>query len=57
MQKEDREATQEHAIFGVLITYCGQMLTPDTVDAMMRAIRAEMRSGPCAWAFANTEDA
>lgn len=47
----EREATQQFAIFNVLVTHCGERLTPDIVDKIRDEIVAEMRTGPTAWAF------
>lgn len=50
------EATQDHAILGVLINYCGQNLSGDLVEKIASDIRKEMRNGPCAWAFSKVTD-
>lgn len=48
---EDTVASQHSAIFDVLVRNCGQVLTPDNVDAIMAEMDHEMRHGPFSWAF------
>lgn len=47
----DRESTQDFAVFDILVNNCGQNLTPALIDNMRDMMKWQMREGPCAWAF------
>jgi len=48
---DDKRATQEHLIDSVLISYCGETLTPDKVEQIAKEIKGEMKAGAVSWAF------
>jgi hypothetical protein len=48
---KDKFATQEFAIMNILVSHCGQNLTPDNIEKIMAEIKQEMREGACAWSF------
>lgn len=54
--KGDVVATQEFAIRNILISHCGDRLTPEMVDRIASEIINEMRHGGCAWAFEPRDD-
>jgi hypothetical protein len=45
------KATREFAIRDIMISHCGENLTPDNVDKIAAEILAAIEIGPCAWAF------
>lgn len=47
----DAEATRNFEIRNILTAHCGERLTPDKVDEIIRQIEVSMKEGPCAWAF------
>jgi hypothetical protein len=44
-------ATRAFFIRRVLTGHCGELLTPDRVEAIVAQIVAGMETGGCAWAF------
>jgi hypothetical protein len=51
-----RAATQESTILFALVSHCGKVLTPDTIDKIVADLVKEMRDGPTAWAFSPQND-
>jgi hypothetical protein len=49
--ESDRQATQTHAIFDVLMRHTGEPLSPANIGKIIGEINVEMREGPCSWAF------
>ena len=47
----DAKATRIFEVRNVLTGHCGERLTPDKVDEIVREIEAAMETGGCAWAF------
>lgn len=52
----DRDATQEFEIRNILANHCGERLSPDKVEQIVREIVDAMRTGPCSWAFKQGTD-
>jgi len=50
----NREKTQIFEIRRILISYCGQYLSPDNVDKISNEIEQSIKNGPCSWAFKQT---
>ena len=50
-KSNDKRATQEHLISDVLISHCGETLTPDKVEQIAKEIKGEMKAGAVSWAF------
>ena len=51
----DRESTRQFAIRNVLTNHCGQVLTPNILDSIVRELQEEIEKGPCSWAFIREE--
>jgi hypothetical protein len=51
MEDSDREATQLFQLRSILIGHCGEILTPNKVDAIFLEIKDAITQGPCSWAF------
>ena len=51
MRKSERESTQEFTVRNVLVDYCGQKLTGDTIERIVQKLTKEMKDGPTSWAF------
>ena len=49
--ENDKRGTQILAIQNILIDYFMDRLTHDKIDEIMKKIKDEIKSGPCAWAF------
>lgn len=52
----NREATQEFAIRNVLVGRCGEKLTPDTIERIVREIMQEVTKGSTNWAFSEEKE-
>ena len=48
---KDAEATREFQIFNILVTYCGQTLTPNKVDEIREAMNRGMKDPSVSWCF------
>ena len=44
-------ATREFTIRDIMISHCGESLTPNNVDKIAAEILAAIQSGPASWAF------
>jgi hypothetical protein len=51
-----REETQHFAVRTVITGHCGELLTPAKVDQILTELEAEMRAGPCSWAFGKGDE-
>ena len=51
MNYTDQEETQHFAMFNVLVSYCGKVLSHDLINEIRDKLIVEMREGPCSWAF------
>ncbi len=43
--------TRRFAVMNILISHCGQKLTPELIEAIVEEMQKEMNDSPCAWAF------
>jgi len=48
---EDKRRTQESVVASVLMSHCGDGLTPEVIKRIIQDIVGEMRAGACSWAF------
>lgn len=45
------QATREFEVRNILVRHCGEMLSPDKIDAVAKEFFEAMSTGPCAWSF------
>ena len=49
--QEDYHETQRFTIWSILVSHCGQILSPDKVDEISSEIKNAMRDSSTSWAF------
>lgn len=53
----DAEATRIFEVRNIMISHCGQTLTPDNVDSIAAEMISAIETGPCSWAFGYPKEA
>lgn len=51
MEEKDIKETQIFAIRNIITVYCGQILSPNRIEEIVRKIEEEINKGACSWAF------
>ena len=50
----DREGTQRFELMNILINHTGETLMPDIITKITEEMKTAMTTGPCSWAFKET---